>query len=59
MLKTHFRILGVDCTYQGQTWYEHTHQTACGYVRNKVTFIPDKVTCKICIRKLKKIKDHS
>ena len=49
-MKTHLRILGVDRRNQGQTEYEHDHQTACGYVRCAVTFSQDAVDCFYCIR---------
>lgn len=37
MPKTHFKILGVDRRSQGQTEHEFNHQTACGYVRGRIT----------------------
>lgn len=49
-MKTHFRIIGVDCRDGGQTEFEYTHQTACGYVRDKVSFDGDCVDCKFCLR---------
>ena len=50
----HLQVTGVDCRNQGQSEYEYRHQTACGYVRHKVTFIISDVTCKICLRELLK-----
>jgi len=50
MSKTHLKVAGVDCRNQGQTEFEYTHQTACGYVRNQVTTDGDNVDCFFCLR---------
>ena len=49
-MKTHLKIAGVDARAHGQTEFEYTHQTACGYVRDNVTTDGDKVDCKLCLR---------
>lgn len=50
--KTHlFRTHG-DYRSAGQTNYEYTHSTACGYVRDAVTNEPAQVTCKHCLREI-------
>ena len=49
-MKTHFKVTGVDARDKGQTEFEYTHQTACGYVRDNVTMDGDKVDCKLCLR---------
>lgn len=50
MAKTHLKVKGVDCRGHGQTEFEHSHQTACGFVRNNVTTNMDKVDCFYCLR---------
>ncbi len=50
MAKTHLKITGVDCRDRGQTQFEFTHQTACGYVRDNVTTNMDEVDCFYCLR---------
>ncbi|MFV8385060.1 hypothetical protein ACNO5E_13305 [Vibrio parahaemolyticus] len=50
MAKTHLKVSGVDARNSGQTQFEYTHQTACGYVRENVTRNMDKVDCKHCLR---------
>ncbi len=50
MKKVHLKILGVDARDAGQTEYEHSHQSACGYVRNNVTRDTSKVDCFFCKR---------
>ena len=50
MAKTHLKVAGVDCRANGQTDYEYTHQTACGYVRDNVTEDMDAVDCFYCLR---------
>ena len=50
MAKTHYRVTDVDYREQGQTEYQYTHQTACGYVRDGVTRNGDLVDCKLCLR---------
>lgn len=50
MPKTHLKITGVDARDCGQTEFEYTHQTACGYVRDNVTRNMDKVDCRLCLR---------
>lgn len=50
-MKTHFKITGVDCRKSHtQTEFEYSHQTACGYVRDKVTESGVLVDCKHCLR---------
>lgn len=49
-MKTHLRVRGVDCRDIGQTQFEYEHQTACGYVRDKITDDPNKVTCQECLK---------
>lgn len=48
--KIHLRVTGVDARGSGQTGFEYTHQTACGYIRGNVTGNMDKVDCKLCLR---------
>lgn len=36
----------------GQSQYDFTHSTACGYVREQVTREESNVTCKLCLREL-------
>lgn len=43
-----------DFRSQGQTDFEYSHSTACGYVRDHVTRNNDEVTCKICLREMNK-----
>ena len=50
MSKTHLKIAGVDCRTQGQTEHEHSHQAACGYIRDNVTTNMDAVDCYYCLR---------
>jgi len=50
MSKTHLKVSGVDCRNQGQTEYEYSHQTACGYIRQNVTRVTADVTCFYCLR---------
>ncbi|MBF4340770.1 hypothetical protein EAY39_08200 [Vibrio anguillarum] len=50
MAKTHLKITGVDARDKGQTDYEYSHQTACGYVRSNVTRNMDSVDCFYCLR---------
>ena len=50
MSKVHLRVDGVDCRNQGQTQYEYTHQTACGYVRDNISVKFYEVTCFYCKR---------
>lgn len=50
MAKVHLRVLGVDKRNEGQTDFEHQHQSACGYVRNNVTTKYFEVTCLYCKR---------
>lgn len=54
MPKTHFKILGVDRRSQGQTEHEFNHQTACGYVRGRITRNKHEVDCKLCLREIEK-----
>ncbi len=48
MTKTHYRVRGVDARRMGQTEFEYTHQTACGYVRDAVTNKAEEVDCALC-----------
>ena len=50
MSKTHLRVSGVDKRNQGQTEFEFTHQSACGYVRDKITVNHWEVDCFYCKR---------
>lgn len=50
MAKTHFKVDGVDCRDIGQTEFEYTHQTACGYVRENVSRNGDDVDYKLCLK---------
>lgn len=50
MSKTHLKVTGVDCRGIGQSQFEYDHQTACGYVRDKVIRNEDYVDCKLCLR---------
>ncbi|EJO2025774.1 hypothetical protein NRC85_003954 [Vibrio parahaemolyticus] len=50
MAKTHLKVTGVDASNNGQTQFEYTHQTACGYVRDNVTRNMDHVDCFYCLR---------
>lgn len=50
MSKTHLKIVGVDCRIMCQSWFDYTHQTACGYVRDSVTENMDLVDCYYCLR---------
>ena len=40
--------------WMGCDQYTYDHQTECGYARDKVTTDKDKVTCKLCLRKMAK-----
>jgi len=59
MKKTHYKIRGVDARNAGQTDFEHTHQTACGYVRDSVTTNGDNVDCKLCLKSIHMIHYHA
>lgn len=48
-MKTHLLVDGVDCRDMGQTEFEYSHQTACGYVRDQVTYNMDEVDCFYCL----------
>ncbi|HHE0459689.1 TPA: hypothetical protein ACN331_002526 [Vibrio parahaemolyticus] len=50
MAKTHLNVPGVDARDSGQTQFEFTHQTACGFVREQVTTNKDSVDCFYCLR---------
>ena len=58
MLKTHYKVAGVDARNQGQTEYEYANQTACGYVRDNVTTDGDGVDCKQCLNSIHMIHYH-
>lgn len=49
-MKTHYKVTGVDCRDGGQTEFEYSHQTACGYVRDNVTTNGDYVDCELCLK---------
>jgi hypothetical protein len=55
--KIHMFLRGKDFRNSGQTDYEYNHSTECGYVRDDITYNTDKVTCKLCLRELKRIKE--
>lgn len=48
--KTHYKIEGVDARHLGQSEFEYTHQSACGYVRDNVSEDGDMVDCKLCLK---------
>jgi len=50
MSKTHLKIEGVDARSLGQSDFNHSHQSACGYVRDNVTTNEDQVDCFYCLR---------
>jgi len=58
-MKTHLKVSGIDCRKQGQTEHEYTHQTACGYVRDKITRDGDKVDCKFCLNSIHMVHYHA
>jgi len=49
MSKVHMFEYGADHRSIGQTEFEFTHTTKCGYVRDEVTRRDTEVTCKICL----------
>jgi len=51
-MKTHKCKSYGDFGAQGQTEYEFSHSTACGYVRKNVTHNDSKVTCRLCLREM-------
>ena len=57
-MKTHFKI-EVDCRDLGQSEYEYSHQTACGYVREQVSENGDKVNCKLCLNSIHMVHYHA
>ncbi|MDH0450897.1 hypothetical protein [Shewanella sp. GD04112] len=58
MAKTHLKIIGVDRRSQGQSQFEHDHQTACGFVRVQVTSNMDQVDCLFCLRSKEMLHYH-
>lgn len=52
--KTHLYRSHGDYRSAGQTQYEYTHSTACGYVRGSVSNYLPLVTCKHCLRTIEK-----
>ena len=54
MSKIHLKIKGVDCRGMGQTEFEYSHQSACGYVRKEVRVMENEVTCFYCLNLIKK-----
>jgi hypothetical protein len=59
MAKTHYKISGNDHRSQGQSEFEYSHQTACGYVRESVTTNGDYVDCKWCLNSIHMINYHA
>ncbi len=59
MSKTHLKITGADCRKMGQTQHEYDHQTACGYVRTKVTRKENDVDCFHCRNSIHMVKYHA
>jgi len=54
-MKTHLhKKLSIHIMWMGCDQYTYDHQTECGYARDKVTTDKDKVTCKLCLRKMAK-----
>lgn len=49
-MKMHLKVKGIDARKCGQTEFEYSHQTACGYVRNNVTTNKNNVDCFYCLR---------
>lgn len=58
-MKTHLKVSGIDARKQGQTDFEFTHQTACGYVRDQVTENGDDVDCKYCLNSIYMVDYHA
>ena len=58
-MSEHYKIAGVDARDRGQTEFEYTHQSACGYVRNNVTRDGDAVDCKSCLRSIHMVHFHA
>lgn len=54
-MKIHAYKAGIDHRDLGQTQKEYTNTTWCGYVRDKVSHFEGDVTCKLCIREIKKV----
>ena len=52
--KIHFRQSHSNHRGGGQTEHEASHSTACGFVRDSVTTQPEKVSCKLCLREMRK-----
>jgi hypothetical protein len=51
---THLYESHVETQSPGQSDFDYHHSTACGYVRDDVTWDRSKVTCKLCLRELDK-----
>ena len=51
--KAHFKIRGSDCRDFGQTEHEYSNQALCGFAGVTVTREKGKVTCKMCLLKLR------
>jgi len=52
LMKRHYWKIGEDKRKLGQTNFDYTHTTVCGYIREFVTMNFDMVTCKKCLKKL-------
>lgn len=52
--KIHKRTFENDYRNMGQTDWEYEHTTKCGYTRENVTTKDSEVTCKLCLREMKK-----
>lgn len=59
MAKMHYQTFGNDRRNQGQTEFERSHQTACGYVRDNVTTNGDDVDCKMCLSSIHMVHYHA
>lgn len=49
-MKAHFKRIGADFRFCGQSEECYQHQAACGYERESVTTDVSKVTCFYCLR---------
>ena len=50
--KTHYKIKGVDCRWQGQSEEMYNNQAACGFAGVTVTKVKREVDCKLCLREI-------
>jgi hypothetical protein len=53
-MKVHKYKYHGDFSSLGQTDFERSNSTACGYVRDHVTRKDKEVTCKLCLREMEK-----